>query len=121
MVLVHVRCVWLCRSGSEVCNTTPLMEVNCSAGYEERSGGCVTIPAASTSPLQLIMGLGDVIFCSKNGSLTVLFGAGVGVVLALCVIILLVLIRKHPSRAKKIFLSFMRKAASKQNKLNCSS
>merc|ERR1711918_60289 len=77
------------RSGSEVCNTTPLMEVSCSAGYEQRSGGCVTIPAASTSPLQLVMGL------------------GVGVVLALCVIILLVLIRKHPSRAKKIFLSFM--------------
>ena len=29
-------------------------------------------------------------------------------VFALCVIMLLVLIRKHPSRAKEIFLSFMR-------------
>jgi hypothetical protein len=77
-------------SGSEVCARTPLMEVNCSAGYEQAGDGCAAAKEVHRTNLMLTMGL------------------GIGAVLALCVIMLLVLIRKHPSRAKKIFLSFMR-------------
>ena len=89
MVFVHVRCVWLCRSGSEVCSTTPLGEVNCSAGYEERSGGCVTIPAAGTSPVQLIAGV------------------TVGVFAILAFIGVLCYFAKNPHKFRQLLVSFL--------------
>ena len=41
-------------------------------------------------------------------SLTLIYGISIGAVLALCVGLLLYLVRKNPKRAKKIFLSFLR-------------
>ena len=102
----------MCRSGREVCNATKLSEVSCAAGYEVKGGDCAAKEVHKTN-LMLTMGLGGFILCSKNAAPALYSLTGIGAVLALCVIMLLVLIRKHPSRAKKIFLSFMRKSVKK--------
>jgi len=103
----------LCRSGSEVCNATKLSEVSCAAGYEVKGGDCAAKEVHKTNLMLIIMGLGDFVLCPKNAAPALYSLTGIGAVLALCVIMLLVLIRKHPSRAKKIFLSFMRKSVKK--------
>ena len=43
-----------------------------------------------------------------NVDLQVILGAAIGVVLAVCVGLLLFLLRKHPKKFKKVFVSFMR-------------
>jgi hypothetical protein len=65
------------------------MEVNCSAGYEERSGGCVTIPTAGTSPVQLIAGV------------------TVGVFAILAFIGVLCYFAKNPHKFRQLLVSFL--------------
>jgi hypothetical protein len=75
--------------GKESCTLLRKMELNCSAGYEERSGGCVTIPAASTSPVQLVAGV------------------TVGVFAVIAFVGVLCFFAKNPHKFRELLVSFL--------------
>jgi hypothetical protein len=83
------------RSGSEVCSTTLLMEVNCSADYEEKGGKCKAHSTDSNgSPIQIIAG-------AIIGMLAVAGFAGV-----------VYYFLKNPDKFKSLLASFVRNEVS---------
>ena len=78
------------RSRKEVCDTKNLAEVLCLAGYEEKGNQCIPVPIETKAELQVIMAV------------------SISTVLALCVMLLIFLVRKNPKKFRKIFVNFMR-------------
>ena len=83
----------MCRSGSEVCNTTLLMEVNCSAEYEEKWGECKALGTdMNGSPIQIIA------------------GAIIGVLVVAGLVGVAYYFFKNPEKFKSLLMSFLRTA-----------
>ena len=74
-------------AGSSTCKIPSRLDVTCKDGYRNHDSSCVQ---QTTLKEKLVLAV------------------SLGTVLALCVVILLYLVRKHPERAKKIFVSFVR-------------